>query len=119
MKKKLHSPSFLIFFIALVASGCFSRTTMMNRQSFDQISLGMRVEEFEDKVGKPFAIRDKSNGCQEYEYIERLEQGTEWLSETHYILIVRDGQVVAKRIAKEKRPAYDLIDQEDPNNFNY
>lgn len=108
-----------IFTIAICfLCGCFTRGSLMTKQRFDDITIGMPVTEVTAKVGDPYAIRSKGNGVEEYEYIERTEM-RDVVSENHYFIIVSNGQVVGKMINRQRPPAYDLIYQEDPNYTNY
>jgi hypothetical protein len=88
---------------------------MMTRQNFQDVQVGSSINDVENRVGSPYAIRKGPNGTQEYEYIERYYLNDEVVEENHYILVVKDGQVVSKRLNDKTPPAYDLIDDEDPN----
>lgn len=96
-------------------TACFSRTTLMTRETFDSISLGTPISEVVAKAGEPYSIHSKGGGLEEYEYHERLAIDNQFVAEYHYFLKVSQGKVVAKRVVTEKEPAYDLIYQEDPN----
>jgi hypothetical protein len=87
----------------------------MTRKNFDEVYPGEPVIEVQKKAGAPYAIRSQPNGTEEYEYIERIPLGTEVVEENHYYLVIKNGQVVSKRINRETPPAYDLIDDDDPN----
>lgn len=88
---------------------------MMTRQNFQDISLGSSITDVESRVGSPYAVRKGADGTEEYEYIERYYLNDEVVEENHYILVVKNGQVVSKRLNDKTPPAYDLIDDEDPN----
>jgi hypothetical protein len=93
---------------------------MMTRESFDSITLGTSIEEVIEQSGEPYAIHSKGGGIEEYEYLERMvAQNNILVAENHYFLKVSQGKVVAKRLKREKQPAYDLIYQEDPNYPQY
>jgi hypothetical protein len=106
----------LKFCIALILmTGCFSRSTYLTRETYDNIQISTPMASLEDQVGKPYAIHKKCDGTQEYEYIERIDMGNHLVVENHYFIIVQNGQVVGKYMTQEKAPAYNLIYQEDPN----
>ena len=99
----------------LLLAACFSHSAVMTRGSYDDIGIGTSISEVTAKIGEPYAIHTKSDGTQEYEYIEKINLSGELVAENHYFLLVRGGQVVGKREKSEKPPAYDLIYQCDPN----
>lgn len=88
----------------------------MTQDSFGAISLGTPIQEVTSQSGAPYAIHSKGGGIEEYEYVERVgSESSTLIYENHYFLKVNQGVVVAKRMTREKLPAYDLIYQEDPN----
>ncbi len=105
---------FSLFMLVLLAS-CFTRSAMMTQETFGTITLGTPISEVIAEVGDPYAIHSKGGGIQEYEYVERVGSENSLIYENHYFLKVSQGQVVSKRMTREKLPAYDLIYQEDPN----
>ena len=109
---------FLLIFLCVLSS-CFSRTSMMTRENFDEISLGTPISEVEEKMGTPYDIHSIKGGKEEYEYIERIDMGNHLVSENHYFLVVYDGQVVGKRMTQERPPNFNLMYQEDPNHYQY
>jgi hypothetical protein len=113
MKKHLF-----LTFLVLLAS-CFSRPAMMNHEMFDDIQIGTPISDVSMKAGEPYAIYSKGGNIDEYEYIEKIEMNNELVMENHYFLIVSDGKVVGKRITQERRQAFDLLYQEDPNYPSY
>jgi hypothetical protein len=108
----------LTFSLLLFLCSCFTRPALMTRESYDEIQLGEPISEVRNKAGRPYSIRTKGPGKEEYEYIERIDMGGELLYETHYYLLVIDGKVVKKRFKQERPPAYDLIYEDDPNYFD-
>lgn len=107
-----------IVMLCLLAS-CFSRPSLMTMESFDNIQMGSSIQTVEKSVGDPYAVHTKGVGISEYEYVERVRMGNQFIDENHYFLTVVNGQVVGKRISRESRPAYDLIYVEDPNYPSY
>jgi hypothetical protein len=98
----------------ILFSGCFCRTTMMTRESFDQIHLGTPVRDVQCIAGMPYQINCLGGGKEEFEYIERIELGNSIVVENRYFLIIMEGQVVAKRFCQERPPAFDIIYRDDP-----
>jgi outer membrane protein assembly factor BamE (lipoprotein component of BamABCDE complex) len=108
---------FSLLLTTILLTGCFSRTTMMTRNEFDGITVGMTVQEVEDCVGTPYAVCKRADGTEEHEYIERVNIGGDRIFQNHYFLTIMDGRVVGKHASKERPPAFDLIYQDDPNNL--
>lgn len=103
-----------VFVLCLsLLSGCFYRCAM-TRESFDGINLGFSEQQLLDCAGEPYAVHCICDGL-EYEYVERLSADTELMAENHFFFKVVNGQVVSKYMKVERRPAYDLMYQEDPN----
>jgi hypothetical protein len=103
----------LIVFLCLLSS-CFNRPALMTQCDFDHIQLGTPIHEIRSCIGAPYGICYKRD-VQIYEYIERIDLGTQTLVENHYFLTVRDGVVVSKCLRQERPPAYNLIYSDDPN----
>lgn len=114
MKKSKFLP---LFFLLLFA--CTTSYTAMTQETFDGIALGTPVEEVREKAGEPYAVHNKGDGVEEYEYTERFDRAPELAYEMHYFVKFSQGKVVAKRTSVEKQPAFDLIYQEDPNHPEY
>lgn len=91
----------------------------MTYQTFDQIKTGMALSELEQENGRPYSHRVKSDGTEEYEYIERIDIGGALVAENHYFIIVKEGKVIGKYMTRQTPPAYDLIYQEEPNYPGY
>jgi hypothetical protein len=108
----------LLVLLCFLAS-CFSRTSAMTSETYSSIQLGTSIDSLYSEIGHPYAIHDKPNGVQEYEYIERIRNTRSLVSENHYFLIVENGKVVGKRMSQEKQRAYNLIYEDDPNWDSY
>ena len=87
----------------------------MTRSSFADIRVGEPVTEVQKKVGDPYSITKNSDGSEEYEYIERILMGSEVIEENHYFLNVTNSRVVSKSFKQNTPPAYDTINDDDPN----
>jgi hypothetical protein len=96
--------------------GCSSR--MMTLTSYDQIQVGEPIKAVVEKNGDPYGV-DTKNGSTEYKYVEKVTSGNRLIYENHYTIYVKDGNVVGKTSVQERRPAYDLIYQDDPNHNQY
>ena len=104
-------------FLFLIVLAACSHTAMMTRPNYEEITIGSSVSDVKAKVGTPYSIRKQADGTEEYEYIERIPLGTEVVQENHYYLIIKNGQVVSKRMNQQTPPAYDLIYDDDPNDI--
>ena len=106
-----------ILYFLLILCSCFSRSSLMTYEEFDHVELGTSIATVQSEIGEPYAIHNKKGGAQEYEYIERIDTGTNVVAENHYFLIVQDGKVTGKYVKRERPPAYDLIYQDQPNYY--
>jgi hypothetical protein len=91
---------------------------MMTLTSYDEIRVGEPIATVVEKNGDPYAV-DTKNGSTEYKYVEKVTSGNRLIYENHYTIYVKDGSVVGKTSVQERRPAYDLIYQDDPNHNQY
>lgn len=103
-----------IFSLAMLA-GCFARSHVMTRQDFDNITLGSSYSQVEQQVGKPYSVKKLSDGSYEYLYIERIRMGEQVVEQNRYTIVVQNGQVISKQFNQKTPPAYDLINDDDPN----
>jgi hypothetical protein len=87
----------------------------MTRDTYDDIAIGTPASEVRAQVGAPYAIHSAGGAAEEYEYIERIDLGTEVVSENHYFLIISGGHVIGKRMSRERPPAFEMIYSDDPN----
>ena len=101
--------------LLLVCASCSSKSSVITYSEYTSVESGMTVEQMEEKLGKPYAIHNRKDGSQEYEYIERITAGSGTVSENHYFLIVQKGSVTGKYMKSQQSPPYDLIYQEQPN----
>jgi hypothetical protein len=110
---------FLLLLSTCILCSCFSRSTLMSREDYDNVQLGTSISQVTSKVGSPYAVHSRGGSIKEYEYIEKLTYGSTIPYENHYFILVSNGQVVGKRMSQERLPDYDLIYQEDPNHNTY
>lgn len=116
MHRKIATLSKIAFLALLLvsASGCFTRSTLMNQETYNEIYLGTPVKEVKAKAGKPYAVHTLPGGKKEYEYIERVQLNPVLTIQTHYFLVIQEGRVIAKRTVQDKPPGYGIIYQDDP-----
>lgn len=105
---------YLIFIGLIMLTSC-SRPALMTYSDYDKIQSGSSIADLKGEIGSPYAIHHKEGGVVEYEYIERIKSGNNYIAENRYYIIVEDGKVTGKYMKQEKPPAYDLIYQEEPN----
>jgi len=79
--------------LVLLLNSCVAQ--LMNKQTYNQISVGMSVEEACTIAGQPYRISPDQN-CQKYEYIERFDIGPNVTNHNVYVLTVQNGVVVDK-----------------------
>lgn len=99
----------------LVFSGCFSRSAMMTRNTFDDIQIGSTLAEVQPQIGNPYKITRKGPELFEYEYIEKINLNYGYIVENHYFLLVNNGSIIGKWVSQEKTKDYNLMYQADPN----
>ena len=107
--KKIVLSSTLLF-LAACASGA-----LMTRSDYDNIEIGTPISEIVQKYGDPLTLKNRKDGSQSYEYIERRQIGEQTVEENKYFIIVKNGKVVSKRYNQELPPEYDELYEEDPN----
>jgi outer membrane protein assembly factor BamE (lipoprotein component of BamABCDE complex) len=83
-------------FILLTA--CASGGGIMTMDSFDFVEIGASKEEVIEKAGTPYSISKKPDGSEEYEYIERIKVGNRNLETRRYLITVKEGKVVSKKV---------------------
>lgn len=101
--------------LLIVLTACFSRQAAMTRISYDSVVMGMQVAELEKEVGAPDSVKSKSNGVEEYTYIERMGVNTDYLIENIYYVEILNGIVVGKHETSKRTPNYSLMYDTEPN----
>ena len=95
-----------IAWISLFAfAACASGHSMLTMDSFYDISVGASREEVISKVGDPYSITKKDDGSEEFVFIERMRAGARVIQERRYIIVLKDGIVVSKRLEQSSPPA--------------
>lgn len=90
----------------------------MTMDNFHEIPLGATQSEVYACAGEPYSIHTKSDGTIEYEYIERIKIGYRDAEERRYIIVMKDGVVVYKKI-KQSSPlpyGFDSYDMQTTQN---
>ncbi|MDE3045748.1 MAG: outer membrane protein assembly factor BamE [Verrucomicrobiota bacterium] len=82
----------------LAAAACSSGGSTMTLNSFSDIPLGATKDEVVASVGKPDLVKKHSDGSIEYEYVERVKIGARDVEERRYLIKLKDGKVVSKKI---------------------
>jgi hypothetical protein len=81
----------------LLAASCASGGSVATQTSFYQVDVGATTAELEEAMGAPYAKHKAPDGDVEYEYIERLKEGSRNLEVRHYFFLIKDGRVIGKR----------------------
>jgi len=90
----------------------------MTMNGFNDICLGTTAPQVIAAIGEPYSIICKEDGTVEYEYIERIKVGYRDLEERRYIIVLRDGIVVYKKV-KQSSPlpyGFDSYDMQTTQN---
>lgn len=91
---------------------------MMTRASYNDIEIGASIATITSQIGEPYAVHIRGQ-TKEYEYIERINVGTNLVAENHYFIVFQNDKVIGKHMKHEETPAYDLIYETDPNYPSY
>ena len=107
-----------IAWISLAFAACASGHSMLTMDSFYDISVGSTREEVISKIGDPWSITKKEDGCEEFVFIERMKVGARIMEERRYIITLRDGVVVSKHLERTSPPAstFDSFDMQTTRN---
>lgn len=70
----------------------------VSMETFYEIDLCTTKAQVIELLGKPYAVHEKSDGCVEYEYIERIKIGARDAEERRYFILIRGDAVVSKRV---------------------
>jgi hypothetical protein len=85
-------------------AACASGHSVLTMDTFYDIPVGATKDEVISKAGDPSTIRKKDDGTEEYEYVERMSAGARLLQERRYVIILKDGLVVSKRVDQSSPP---------------
>lgn len=87
----------------LLFAACASGGHIATMDSFHGIPIGATQQEVVACIGKPYSVNRNCDGTVEYEYIERMKIGARDAQERRYIIVMKDGVVVSKRV-KQSSP---------------
>lgn len=79
-------------------SSCAIGGPIVTMDAFYEVDLCTRTPQVLACLGKPYAVHHLDDGCVEYEYIERIKIGGRDAEERRYFIMMKDGEVVSKRI---------------------
>lgn len=82
----------------MILAACASGPSVLTSDSFYSIPVGATKDEVIAKAGDPAKISKKDDGTEEYLYIERMKAGARTVQERHYIITIKDGAVVSKKV---------------------
>ena len=86
------------YLLLVLFSSCAIGGPMVTIDSFYEIDLCTKTTQVVAHLGKPYAIHHLDDGCVEYEYIERIKIGARDAEERHYFIMMKDGEVISKRV---------------------
>ncbi len=110
----------MMFVWLAVCSACSSGGHILNAGGFYDVPVGASKSEVVDQIGSPASSRNLGEGREELEYIERVRVGGRLLQERRYILTLKDGKVVSKRMETDL-PAptqFDSYEMQTTQNFS-
>jgi hypothetical protein len=81
-----------------LCTACSMSGKPVTMEAFYEVEISTTKEELVQRLGEPYYITNKGDGTTEYEYIERVTIGARNVEERHYVIILRQGKVVSKRI---------------------
>ena len=96
---------FAVLSICILAS-CSSGGSVVTMNSFYDVPVGASQEEVVAMVGEPVSKKNLPDGSCEYEYVERFSAGGRTLNERFYIIVIKDGKVISKKIKQESPNPY-------------
>ncbi len=97
----------MIPFFCLMFTACASGGKATSMEAFYDVQVGSSREQVISSLGDPVAIHRHEDGSVEYEYVERLRAGSRDLSERRYLILIKDGKVVSKKVKQSSPLPYD------------
>ncbi len=79
---------------------------MVTINSFYDIPLGATKAEVVASIGQPYSTTVGPDGTVEYEYIERIKEGARNLEERRYVITMKDGKVISKKVKQSSPPPF-------------
>lgn len=99
---------FLGLFLVVLVS-CASGPRVLTMNAFYDIPVGATQDEVIGQAGKPTSKEKKTDGTEEWRYVERMNAGSRMLQERCYILVMKDGRVDGKKV-EQRSPAPTTFD---------
>lgn len=87
-------------------TSCAIGGPIVTMDAFYEIDLCTKSPQVIACLGKPYAIHHVGDGCIEYEYIERIKIGGRDAEERRYFILMKDGEVVSKRVEQSSPLPY-------------
>lgn len=83
-----------LIFLLIAMSAC--NTPVMTPQRFEEVQLGISIEELERHCGEPYEVKKMSSGFKEHTYIHRQVVGSGVADYQVYVIYSCQGRVVGK-----------------------
>lgn len=74
--------------------------------SFYDVPIGASQPEVISMLGEPYSVQNRPDGTTEYEYIVRIKEGDRDLEKRHYLIVMKDGKVVSKKVKQGTAQPY-------------
>lgn len=94
----------LVALITITLASCGHR--VMTLSTYQDVPMGTSEKRLVEMVGSPYATDTLKDGKVRYEYVERIQMGSETVEERHYYFILKNGQVVNKYMKSISPPPY-------------
>lgn len=100
---QIYLKNWLLIILIATSMGILSSCTgpLMNQQNYNQIQVGMAIEEVQSIAGQPYRVNHPNPSTQTYEYIERFDVGAGKTHQNTYVLTIQNGKVIDKQITNE------------------
>lgn len=80
--------------------GCSMSGHPVTMDAFYSVDTSATEAQVVAALGKPYTVNKLGDGSIEYEYLERIKIGSRYAETRRYILVMRDGVVVSKRVQR-------------------
>ena len=105
---------FIFLSLIFLLTSCFSKQVLMTRGDYNQIEIGMSVQDIEKAYGCPYRICSKADNTETYEYIEKIRIGKEIIEQRRYYIVISGGKVIGKYMKFSSPPPFKAIYSDDP-----
>jgi|GEM_PF-651471 len=116
LAKSSHGALMRVFvlFISVLLVGCGIHNEPMTRNGYADIDVGMSSKSVEERFGRPYKIYSKGNESEIYEYIEKINIGSQVIEQRRYYIVIEKGRVLNKYIKLSNPPPFEAIYSNDP-----